>query len=261
MLPWGSFVKRLGRLGRLGFRLGLWHESEFMPKRAGRIHAAKHMPKHQHSGHSGIHASKSSQVPNFWQTLGTLWTKPSGKPTGDMDISIVNSCTVEKTRSREARFGSIALVHAQSLLMVVFLNVFDQLASTSPDFSLVFWCFLMLRAVDFPTEPARFATSKTATSTAVVSISTMRNPEVETAIFTAHQYACCAFLQCPNCFLRIRFCGFLGQVQRDVIEQQLILFFSLLSLSLSPSPSLSLTFFRFRSIVHNVCVCVQIYQT
>ena len=60
-----------------------------------------------------------------------------------------------------------------------------------------------------------------------------------------------AFLQCPNCFLRIRFCGFLGQVQRDVIEQQLILvFFPLLSLSLPPS--LSLTFFR--SIVHNVCV-------
>ena len=64
-----------------------------------------------------------------------------------------------------------------------------------------------------------------------------------------------AFLQCPNCFLRIRFCGFLGQVQRDVIEQQLILVFFPLSLSLP------LSFSHFLSLYSAECVCVQIYQT
>ena len=189
-------------------------------------------------------------MPNFWQTLGTLWTKPTGKPTGDMDISIVNSCTVEKTPCPVSLDGC----------------VFECFWSADIHFSRLLPCFLM-----FFDAPSAWLPNGTCSLCHKQNGNKHRfcldlcNAQPWSGDCHFYSPSICmlrmlpiflAFLQCPNCFLRIRFCGFLGQVQRDVIEQQLILVFFP---SLSPSLSLSLTFFR--SIVQNVCVCVQIYQT
>ena len=162
-------------------------------------------------------------------------------------------CTVEKTRSREARFGSIALVHAQSLWLCfwMFLISWHPLLPISPR---LLPCFLM-----FLDAPSGWLPNGTCSLCHKQNGNKHRfcldlcNAQPWSGDCHFYSPSICmlrmlplflAFLQCPNCFLRIRFCGFLGQVQRDVIEQQLILvFFSpSLSLSLPPSLSLSLSF-------------------